>query len=90
MYTIELVCDGCPKEVGEQAAKCITEEFRQRPWHQNVICRWDGENLRLEATNDFDSEGKALTDEFSDSISGCVAEGFEGDIRVGRITSEPD
>jgi hypothetical protein len=79
------VCEDVPERLGASAAKDITEEFRNRPWHQNVICSWDGVLLFLTAENDFDEGGKALTDEFSDAISACVSEGFDGDIKLMSI-----
>jgi hypothetical protein len=79
------VCDGVPERLGALAAKDITEEFLSRPWHQNAICSWDGLLLFLTAENDFDEDGKALTDEFSDAISACVSEGFDGDIKLMSI-----
>jgi hypothetical protein len=38
--------------------------------------------LILNAENDFDPDGRALIDEFSDEICANVAGGFDGDIRV--------
>jgi hypothetical protein len=81
-YRVTLACDGVPADAGAQAATDITDEFKQRPWHQNVTCEWDGRSLILEAENDFDARGLALMDEFSDAISACVREHFDGDIRV--------
>ena len=43
------------------------------------------ESLRLTAENDYDSDGRALMDEFLDAISACIAEGFDGDIRVASV-----
>src|SRR5439155_1050678 len=54
-----------------QAAADIAEEFTHRRWHENVECKWNGESLILTAENDFDAEGRALTDEFSDAIAAC-------------------
>jgi hypothetical protein len=85
-YRIVLSCDGVPVEAGQQAANDITEEFRHRPWHENVECRWNGVSLFLSAENDFDAQGLALTDEFSDAIAACIADGFDGRIRVVSIT----
>src|SRR6267143_2740844 len=72
MYRIVLACKGVPADVGAVAARDITEEFTHRPWHQNVRCEWDGSRLILQADNDFDSNGLALLDEFSDAIF-CVS-----------------
>jgi hypothetical protein len=80
MFRIVLTCDGVPRDVGAQAATDITKEFTHRPWHQNAECQWDGERLTLCAENDFDSNGEALADEFSDAIAACIAPGFDGSI----------
>jgi hypothetical protein len=64
-----------------------SKEFTRRPWHQSVRCEWDGRSLILQAVNDYDEDGKALIDDFSDSISACIAEPFDGDIEVRSITS---
>jgi hypothetical protein len=72
MYRIILACNGVPAQVGVQAASDITEEFTHRPWHQNVRCEWDGSRLVLQVDNDFDSNGLALRDEFSDAISAML------------------
>ena len=84
-YRITLSCSGAPVEVGPQAAIDITEEFTHRPWHENAECKWNGASLLLTAENDFDAEGLALMDEFSDAIAACIADGFNGSIRVLSI-----
>jgi len=43
--------------------------------------------LVLQAENEFDPEGTALTDEFSDAISAYIADGFGGNIRVLSVES---
>lgn len=89
MYRIVLACGGVPAEVGTVAARDIAEEFAHRPWHQNVRCDWDGSRLTLQADNDFDSNGLALIDEFSDAISASIADGFDGGIDVASVSSLP-
>ena len=89
MYRIVLACKAVPVGVGAIAARDITEEFTHRPWHQNVRCEWDGSRLILQADNDFDSNGLALLDEFSDPISASIAEGFDGGIEVVSVRSLP-
>jgi hypothetical protein len=81
-YRVILACTGVPTNAGAQAALDITEEFTHRPWHHSAVCRWDGNVLILQAENDFDPNGVALTDEFSDAISANVEGGFEDDIRA--------
>jgi hypothetical protein len=71
-----------PVHAGPLAAIDITNEFAKRPWHYLAVCTWDGQTLVLQAENDFDPEGIALIDEFSDAIAASIAGGFDGDIRV--------
>jgi hypothetical protein len=85
MYRIILVCKGVPAHTGVAAARDITEEFTHRPWHKDVSCLWDGSELILQADNDFDSNGLALLDEFSDAISACIKDSFDGDLKVVSI-----
>lgn len=89
MYRIVLVCKGVPTRAGPAGARDITEEFRHRPWHRNVSCEWDGSQLILKADNDFDSNGLALRDEFSDAISACIEEGFDGGIDIVSVSPVP-
>lgn len=62
--------------MSEQAALAgitdIADEFDSRPWHRNVSCRWDKDRIVLEAESDYDSDGQALLDEFSDAICACL------------------
>jgi hypothetical protein len=85
MYRIVLSCKDVPANVGAVAARDISEEFTHRSWHTNVTCVWDGSQLILQADNDFDSNGLALVDEFSDAISACIKDGFDGNIEVLSI-----
>jgi hypothetical protein len=85
IYRIILVCTHVPAHAGAAAAQDITEKFTHRPWHKNVTCIWDGSQLILQADNDFDSDGLALLDEFSDAISACIKDGFDGDLNIVSI-----
>lgn len=87
MYRVLLSCSGVPQTVGPTAADDIAEEFTHRPWHQNVQCQWDGFRLLLQADNDYDTDGSALMDEFSDAMAACIAEGFDGSITVESVTA---
>ena len=88
MFRIVLECDagGLSAEIGEQAAIDIAEEFGHRPWHTNVRCAWDSPCMRLEAENDYDNQGLAIRDEFSDALAACVAMYERVDIRIVSIT----
>ena len=87
MYRITLASNCVKADTGEAAARDITEEFTHRPWHQNVRCEWDGSRLLLHAENDYDSNGLALMDEFSDAISACIDEPLEGNIEVLSVAT---
>jgi len=83
MYRIVLTCSGVPIDEGAEAASDITNEFGvHRAWHKNVSCQRDGAQLILQAENDFDSQGLALQDEFSDCLSAYIVKPFDGQIRI--------
>ena len=86
MYRIILACNAVPVHAGAEAALDITKELIRRPWHQNVQCQWDGSRLILQAENDFDSDGLALLDEFSDVISAYIQNDFDGDIDIVSVS----
>jgi hypothetical protein len=86
MYKIKLACEGVPQKVGPAAALDITREFAFRPWQTYAHCSWDGSLLLLELENDYDENGLASQDEFSDAISACIVESFDGDVRIVSIS----
>ena len=82
-YRIALVCNGVSESVGPGAARDITEEFRTHyPHEKNVLCTYARGKLMLVAENDYDPDGSALMDEFSDNITAYIAEPFDGEISV--------
>ena len=50
------------------------------------MCSWEENHLTLSVENDFDPDGRAVMDEFSDEISVCIRGGFDGDLRVISVT----
>jgi hypothetical protein len=83
MFRVTLTCNGVPASAGLAAATCIQREFAEhRRHHANVICTFKNGELVLTAENDFDPDGLALIDEFSDCISACIVELFDGEIRL--------
>jgi hypothetical protein len=87
LYRIVLVCSGVPAAAGLAAATGIAQHFvEHRPWHENVSCSWDGSRLILQVENDFDSNGLATWDEFSDCICAFVPGGFDGEIKLESIS----
>jgi len=86
MYRVVLASGCVTPDGAEQAARDVTEEFTRRPWHSNAKCEWDGVRLVLQADNDFDSNGLAFRDEFSDAISAYIKEPLDGDIEIVSVT----
>ena len=89
MYRIVLACEGMPPELDPAAAIDISGEFTHRQWHQNVRCESDQTRLLLYAETNWDEDGKALLDEFSDVISACIKRTFESDIEIESIATIP-
>jgi hypothetical protein len=85
-YRAVLQCDGVPAAFGAEGAKLITAKFVKRTWHKNAKCSWDGNHLTLSVENDFDRDGRAVMDEFSDEVSACIRGGFDGNLRVISVT----
>ena len=83
MFRVVLECLDVPEAAGAEAATDIERDFREhRPHHRNVRCTFGEGKLRLEAENDFDADGLALMDEFSDCISAYIATPFDGYLRL--------
>ena len=86
MYRATLICKGLPKDAGQEAATDIQKEFQEhRDWHSNVICSWNGEELKLVAENDFDQNGQALLDEFGDCIVAYVKDYSDSNIEIESV-----
>ncbi|MEJ5999711.1 hypothetical protein [Paucibacter soli] len=48
-------------------------EFKLREWHTDVDCAWSDGLLHLAATNDYDTDGQALLDEFWDVVIASIS-----------------
>lgn len=84
MLRIAVQCSGLSEAEGAAAVPGILEEFSHRPWHTDVECSWASGTLTLTASNDFDSNGQALLDEFGDAILACIH--CSGPIRVDVVS----
>jgi len=83
MFRITLSCENVPTSAGQAAASDIQKEFADhRHHHKNVVCNFINNRLVLTAENDFDPDGLAQMDEFSDCISAYIEEPFDGEIRL--------
>ncbi len=81
MFKITMRAGGIDLGVGPEVAEDIENEFKERrPWHKRVTCTFSDGTLTLVAFNDFDPEGLALSDEFSDCLSAYIP--------LGRISDE--
>lgn len=80
MYRVTLACSGLSNAEGSGAVADILEEFTHRQWHTDAACEWKDGILRFSATNDFDKDGSALLDEYSDAIHACI--NYSGTIHV--------
>jgi len=83
-YRIRLRCAGLRENEVSVAPKDILEGFSHRPWHKNVSSHWDGTYLWLEAENDYDPDGRALWDEFSDEVTANV--NWTGPINISIVS----
>ncbi len=70
MFKITMRAGGVSPDLGPTIAHDIESEFREhRTWHKQVSCSFSNGTLTLVAVNDFDADGLALSDEFSDCIA---------------------
>jgi hypothetical protein len=88
MYRIVIVCPGVSGHLGTEAAADIQKHFdAHRSHHKNVNCSFTAGELTLIAENDFDPNGLALQDEFSDCISAFLSENPMGsDLIIKSVT----
>lgn len=87
MYRIVLQYTGVSEDEGETAARDIAKEFADsRRHHQNVSCVYKDGTLTLTADNDYDPDGLALLDEFSDCISAYTSDTVDGTLVIKSAT----
>lgn len=88
MFKVILACYGVPPQHALEAAAEISAEFAEhRQWHKHVRCSWDGTRLMLVAENDYDSNGEATLDEFSDCVAAYVPGTFGYRVSLVAIDS---
>jgi hypothetical protein len=88
MFRVTVSCEGILPTAWPDALADVAQEFKSRPWHKVVDCRWDGITLVLVADNDQDDGGEALADEFSDTVAayapGTPAPGYR--VQIVSVT----
>ena len=77
VFRVSVVCESIEPESWPDAPSDVAEEFAARDWQKIIDCRWDGSTLVLVAENDYDHNGEALADEFSDTVA-AYAPGASG------------
>jgi hypothetical protein len=87
VFRVTVKCEHIASAAWPDALEDVRTEFLDRPWHHIVDVRWSGEDtLLLIADNDYDSDGEALADEFSDTVA-AYAPGTPG-YRVDVVSVE--
>ena len=72
MFRVTVKCEHIPSTAWPNALEDVFAEFKERAWHSVVDVHWSGDVLFLTALNDYDDDGEALADEFSDTIAACA------------------
>jgi hypothetical protein len=86
VFRVTVKCERIASAAWPDALEDVRAEFRDRPWHNIVDIRWSGDVLLFIAENDYDSDGEALADEFSDTVA-AYAPGTPG-YRVAIVSVE--
>ena len=86
MFRVTVKCERIAEHAWPGALEDVRTEFLSRPWHSIVDVKWSGDVLLLIADNDYDSDGEALADEFSDTVA-AYAPGTPG-YRVDVVSVE--
>ena len=88
MFKITMRASGVRPDIGAVAAMDIEAEFhKHRTWHERVTCSFADGTLTLVAFNDYDANGSALSDEFSDCISAVISIGGISDDGVFEVVA---
>jgi hypothetical protein len=69
VFRVSVACEGIPPHVWPDALVDVESEFSKRTWHHIVRCNWEAGALILVVENDYDKDGAAVADEFSDAVA---------------------
>jgi hypothetical protein len=86
VFRVTVSCEGIAPDAWPDAYEDVRAEFAERSWHRVVDVRWSEDALVLVAENDYDDDGEALADEFSDTVA-AYAFGTPG-IRIRIVSVE--
>ena len=88
MYRVTLRIERVPGDIGPQMAADITDGFKERTWHEKVICSYEDGGLTLTSENDFDDNGLATQDELSDEFSANLLRSHDNDGNLQVVSVE--
>ncbi len=86
MFRVTVKCERIPAATWPDAVEDVRTEFKERSWHSVVDVHWSGDTLFLTTVNNYDNDGEALADEFSDTVA-AYAPGTPG-YRVSLVSVE--
>jgi hypothetical protein len=90
MFRVSVACEGVPPNAWPDALADVESEFSKRTWDHIVLCGWEGSALILVVDNDYDKDGTAVADEFSDTVA-AYAPGTPGyRVRVLSVVTLSD
>jgi hypothetical protein len=90
MFRVSVACEGIPPHGWSSAFADVKSEFSKRWWHHFVHCSWEGDALILVVDNEYDNNGAAVADEFSDTVA-AYAPGTPGyRVRVLSVLTSSD
>jgi len=85
MYRITVACLGISPDDWPDAISDVNSEFADRLHHRIMSVNWLGADLVVVAENDYDSDGEAFADEYSDTVA-AYAPGTPGySIRIVSV-----
>lgn len=88
MFRTTVYCEGIAPEQWPEALSDVRGEFVNRHWHNIIDIRWSGQTLLLTVDNDYDANGEAPADEFSDTIAACAPGTPEYSVRIVSVAEQ--
>ena len=90
MFRVSVACEGIPPHGWPDALADVEGEFSKRTWHHIVHCGWEGSALILVVENNYDNDGAAVADEFSDTVAAYAPRTSEYQVRVLSVVTSSD
>ena len=90
VFRVSVACEGIPPNAWPDALVDVGSEFAKRTWHHIVHCGWEGGALILVVDNDYDKDGAAVADEFSDTVAAYAPGTSAYRVRVLSVVTTSD